>query len=177
MIDLKNIEEQILNDRVIFFTGEFNEENCDSVLKQLFFLDKKSKEDITIYLDSYGGYVTDFFKLYDVMNTLRSKINIIATGKAMSAGSMLLITGFKRYAYEHTEIMIHELSSSISYSKISSQQLIIKQNKRVQEQLDNVIIRNTKITKKDLDKFKFKDIYLTSQQALTLGIIDEILGM
>lgn len=174
MVDIKAIEKEILEDRVIFLTGEFDEENCDSVMKQLLYLESKGKKDITLYIDSYGGYVTDFFKVHDIIKSLRSKVHTVVTGKAMSAGSYLLVSGNKRFAYKHSSIMIHELSSNPGYSKVSAQTMSVDYNKKVQAQLDAIIIDNTKITSKDLETWNFKDVYLTADEALKLGVIDGI---
>jgi ATP-dependent Clp protease protease subunit len=175
MTDITEIEKQILEDRVIFFTGDFDEENCDILIKKLLYLQNKDIKTITIYLDSYGGYVTDFFKVYDILNTIKCNVNIIATGKASSAGGLLLLSGTKRYAHKHTAIMLHELSGSSGYSKLSEQKLSIEHNIKLQQQMNEIILNKTKLTKKDLIDYKFKDIYFTAEEALKVGIIDEII--
>lgn len=173
---MKDIEKEMFEKRVIFLTGDFDETHCSDLVKQILYLENSSTDDITIYLDSYGGEVYSFLNVTNIIINSKCKFNIIAMGKAMSAGAQLLVMGTKRYAYINTQILIHELAYNNGYLKLSEHDIAITANKRLQQLLDDMLIKYTKLKKKDVQSFKFKDIYLNANQALEFGIIDEIIG-
>jgi len=165
---MEKLNEKLLNQRKVFISGDFTEKSIENVIKQLIYLD--SCESITLYVDSYGGSTYAFLKIYNVIKGLKSKVNIIATGKVMSAGALLLMIGNHRSAYKYTQIMIHEISYSLAYDKMHVNDIDIKHNKYIQKILDKIITEHTKL------KGDFKeDTYFTAQEALQYGIIDEII--
>lgn len=177
-IEEKDIDEEMIKDNTIFMSGEFNEKNTDLLVKKLLYLNSKDcKKEIILYVDSYGGGVYEFFKVYNIINSLKMDVSTIALGKAMSAGADLLLCGTKgkRYAYEYTQILIHELSYGLGYSKLNQHENELKHSIRLEKILDEIMIKNTKLKKEDLRKMRKDDNYLSAEQALKFGIIDKIL--
>lgn len=131
---------------------------------------------IKIYIDSYGGDVYSILGLIGTIRSSKTPVWTHATGAAMSAGFLLLISGWKRIASKYSTMMYHQLSS-LSWGKLEGMKDDLKENKRLQKVIDEIVISNTKIAKKKLKEINTlkKDWFITSQEALELGIIDEII--
>lgn len=173
-----DVGDDFLKNRVVFMEKEFNEEHCSLLTKQLLHLySQDTTKDIIIYIDSFGGSVLSFLQVYNVIKTFKCKVHTIVMGKAMSAGALLLISGTKgyRFAYKHSQIMLHELSSGAPPSKLHDLQTDFKYTIHLQNILNDIIIENTKISKKDVTNLLKDDIYLTAEKAKKLGIIDNII--
>jgi ATP-dependent Clp protease protease subunit len=125
-------------------------------------------EPIQVYIDSYGGYVYQCFGLLSVMERSQTPIHTIVTGCAMSAGFMILISGHKRFA--------HKLSSGAA-GTVKEMEEKLEESKRLQRQLEDIVKEKTDITKKRLREIfdTKKDWYMTSEEALELNVVDEIL--
>ena len=152
--------------------------NDDEYLKKLYKINNLdyTPAPIKIYIDSYGGQVYQILGLISVIEKSKTPIHTICTGAAMSCGFVLLICGHKRFAYEHSTPLYHQVSSQAS-GTVKSMEESIKQSKNLLKKLENITIKHTNITKKKLKKvYKRKqDWYLKSSEALELGVIDEII--
>src|SRR5699024_2490847 len=106
-----DIYSRLLEDRIIFLTGEINDQTADSVVAQLIFLEAKDADkDISLYINSPGGSVSAGLAIYDTMNYVKCDVNTICVGMAASMGAFLLSSGAKgkRFALPNSEIMIHQ---------------------------------------------------------------------
>lgn len=150
----------------------------DEHLKKLFqvYNLKYEPEPIKIYIDSFGGSVYQILGLVSVIETSKVPIHTISTGVAMSAGLIMLISGHKRFAHKYSTQLYHQVSS-ITWGKLEFMKDELKEFKRLQKMLDDIIIRKTKLTKKKLKEINTlqKDWYLTAEESLQFGIIDEII--
>jgi ATP-dependent Clp protease protease subunit len=137
---------------------------------------KYEPEPIKIYIDSYGGYVYQCFGLLSVMERSETPIHTIVTGCAMSCGFMMLISGHKRFAHKLSTPLYHQVSSG-AFGTVKEMEEKIEESKRLQEQLESIVREKTNISKKKLKEIfdTKKDWYMTSEEALSLGVIDEIL--
>lgn len=133
-------------------------------------------EPIKIYIDSYGGYVYQCFGLLSVMETSKTPIHTIVTGAAMSCGFMMLICGHKRFAYELSTPLYHQVGTGFQ-GKVKDMEEDVKETKRLQNKLEEIVIRKTKITKDKLKEIYDgkRDWYMTAQKALKLRVVDEII--
>lgn len=131
---------------------------------------------IKIYIDSFGGSVYQCFGLLSIMEKSKTPIHTIVTGAAMSAGFMILIHGHKRFAYEHSTVMYHQVGTA-SWGKLKDIDEDIDEAKRLQLKIEEMTLKKTKISKNKLDKVyvRKKDWYMSAQEALKNGVIDEIL--
>lgn len=132
---------------------------------------------IKIYIDSYGGYVYQCFGLLSIMEMSSTPIHTIVTGAAMSCGFMMAIHGHKRFAYKHSTLMYHQVSSG-AWGKLKEMQENIEETKRLQEIIEQMTIKKTNIQLSTLkDNFeKKKDWFMDSDTALKNGCIDVIIS-
>jgi ATP-dependent Clp protease protease subunit len=137
---------------------------------------KYDPDPIKIYIDSYGGQVYQCFGLLSVIERSETPIHTIVTGCAMSAGFMILICGHKRFAHKFSTPLYHQVSSG-AIGTVKEMEEKIEESKRLQDQLESIVKEKTDISKKKLKEIfdTKKDWYMTSEEALELGVVDEIL--
>ena len=99
---------RLLKDRIIFLTGEINDNVASIIISELLYLDNLSNEDIYLYINSPGGSITSGMSIYDTMNFINSKVITIGIGMTASMAAFLLSSGATRYALPNTEVMIHQ---------------------------------------------------------------------
>ena len=131
---------------------------------------------IKIYIDTYGGLVYQCFGLIGVMEKSDTPIHTIVTGAAMSCGFMILINGHKRFGYKHATPLYHQVSTGF-FGKVKDMEESLVEAKRLQEKIEEMTLRKTKISKKRLKKvFDNKvDWFMSAEEALKLRVIDEII--
>lgn len=179
------LEVELLEDRTLFLDGEINIETVGKLLKQLLILQtrgKTKKQPIKLYINSPGGSVYDMLAVYDAIRSSPCEIHTIVTGTAMSAAAFILISGHKRYAYENSKIMLHELSTyKDGYVKFSDLQIEQQENQDLMDTLYKILRKHTKFKdqggKKEHDYMPdlYKDMYLSATTALKWGLIDYII--
>ncbi len=171
-----DIYSRLLEDRIIFLTGEINDAVADTVVAQLIFLEGKDpNKDISLYINSPGGSVTAGLAIYDTMNYIKCDVSTICIGLAASMGAFLLSSGTKgkRYALPNSEIMIHQplggAQGQASDIKIQADHIM-----KTKHRLNSILAANSgkpyEIVEKDTDR----DNYLSAQEAKEYGLIDEI---
>ena len=155
---------------------EINED--DEYLKKLYGINdaEYKPRPIKMYIDSYGGAVYQCFGLLGVMEKSQTAIHTIVTGAAMSCGFMILITGHERFGYKHSTPLYHQVSTGF-YGKIQDMEESLAETKRLQKKIEDITFERTSISKKKLSEIlkNKKDWYMTADEALALGVIDEIL--
>ena len=109
------------------------------------------------------------------MEKSETPIHTIVTGAAMSCGFMILITGHKRFGYKHSTPLYHQVSTGF-YGKVQDMEESLAETKRLQKKIEDLTFERTSISKKKLTEIlkNKKDWYMTADEALTLGVIDEI---
>lgn len=171
-----DIYSRLLEDRIIFITGEINDNTADIVVAQLIYLEGKDREKpISIYINSPGGSVSAGLAIYDTMNYVKCDICTICVGLAASMGALLLSSGTKgkRYALPNAEIMIHQplggVSGQASDIAIHAEQII-----KTKAKLNKILAKNTGKEIKTIANDTDRDNFLSAAEALKYGIIDEI---
>ena len=171
-----DIYSRLLEDRIIFLTGEINDAVADTVVAQLIFLEGKDpSKDIALYINSPGGSVTAGLAIYDTMNYIKCDVSTICIGLAASMGAFLLSSGTKgkRYALPNSEIMIHQplggVQGQASDIKIQADH-ILKTKKRLNE----ILAKNSGKPYEEVEKDTDRDNYLSAEEAKEYGLIDEI---
>ena len=131
---------------------------------------------IEIYIDSYGGAVYQCFGLLGVMERSETPVHTIVTGCAMSCGFMILISGHKRFGYDMSTPLYHQVSTGFR-GKVQDMEESLEETKRLQKKIEDITLKRTNIPKKKLTQvLKNKvDWYMTAEEALGLGVIDEII--
>ncbi|AKP68234.1 ATP-dependent Clp endopeptidase proteolytic subunit ClpP [Companilactobacillus ginsenosidimutans] len=173
-----DIYSRLLKDRIIMLSGEVNSQMANTVIAELLFLDAQdSDKDISMYINSPGGSVTDGLAIVDTMNFVKSDVQTIATGLAASMGSVLLSSGTKgkRFALPNSTVLIHQplggAQGQQTEIEIAAQE-ILKTRKR----LNHILADNSGQTFEKLQKDTDRDNYMTAQEAKDYGLIDEIMS-
>lgn len=150
----------------------------DEYLKSVYFLHGLTYHPppIKIYIDSYGGSVYQCLGLIGLMEKSVTPIHTYVTGVAMSAGFMIAIHGHKRYCYEHSTYMYHQLSS-VAWGTMKDMEDNVQEYKRLNQKLQELTVKKTRISLKALeDNYERKqDWYMTADQAKTNGCVDGII--
>lgn len=171
-----DIYSRLLENRIIFITGEIDDAVANTVVAQLIYLESKDPEkDVYLYINSPGGSVTAGMAIYDTMNYIKCDVSTICIGLAASMGAFLLSSGKKgkRFALPNAEIMIHQplggAQGQASDIKIQAQQII-----KVKEKLNRLLSENTGKDISVIEADTDRDNYLTAEEAKTYGLIDEV---
>jgi ATP-dependent Clp protease protease subunit len=173
-----DIYSRLLKERIIFLGYDITDTVADVVMAQLIFLEyEDSDKDITIYINSPGGYVSSGLAIYDTIQFIKPDVSTICIGQASSMAAILLAAGTKgkRFALPHSRIMLHQplggAGGQASDIAIHAREIV-----KIKETLNNIIAHHTgksmDIVQKDTDR----NFFMSAQEALEYGIIDEILS-
>ncbi|MDE6550980.1 MAG: ATP-dependent Clp endopeptidase proteolytic subunit ClpP [Clostridia bacterium] len=171
-----DIYSRLLEDRIIFITGEITDETADSVVAQLIFLEAKdNNKDISIYINSPGGSVTAGMAIYDTMNYIKCDVATICIGLAASMGAFLLSSGTKgkRFALPNSEVMIHQPLGG-ARGQASDIMIQATQIQKTKEKLTKILADNTGKNYNQVYEDTDRDNYMSAEEALNYGIIDKI---
>lgn len=172
-----DIYSRMLEDRIIFLTGEIDDALADLIVAQLIYLEGvDSKKDISLYINSPGGSVSAGFAIYDTMNYIKCDVSTICIGMAASMGAFLLAAGAKekRISLPNSKIMIHQplggASGQASDIAIQAEEIL-----KTKEKLNSIISKNTK---QPIDKVRLdtdRDYYMSADEAKKYGLIDQVI--
>lgn len=171
-----DIYSRLLKDRIIFLSGEINNEMADVAVAQLLFLEAEDPDkDIMLYINSPGGLVTAGMAIYDTMNYIKTPVSTIVIGMAASMAAVLLAAGTKgkRVALPNAEIMIHQplggAQGQATDIAIQAEQ-ILKSKKKINRILADCTGKSEEQIAADVER----DHYLSADEALEYGLIDNI---
>ena len=172
-----DIYSRLLKDRIIMLSGEVNSQMANTVIAELLFLDAQdSDKDISMYINSPGGSVTDGLAIMDTMNFVKSDVQTIATGLAASMGSVLLSSGTKgkRFALPNSTVLIHQPSGG-AQGQQTEIEIAATEILKTRKRLNQILADNSGQTFEKLQKDTDRDNYMTAQEAKDYGLIDEIM--
>jgi ATP-dependent Clp protease protease subunit len=169
-----DIFSRLLKERIILLNNEINDTTSNIWIAELLYLASINDDDIYIYINSPGGSITSGLALYDTMMYIKPKVITICVGLAASMAAFILSSGYKRYALENSEIMIHEPSTNYS-GNASDIFNHTKWLERIKNKVDYILAKNTKHTIEEIVSATLRDNFMDSRTALEFGIIDEIL--
>jgi ATP-dependent Clp protease protease subunit len=163
-------------DRLLWVAGPVNDRMSTVVQAQLMFLDSVGADDITMHVDSPGGSVKSGLSMIDVMEYVKCDIRTINTGMAASMGSVLLGAGTKgkRCSLRHSRTMLHQSSGGFS-GNIQDAEIDWKEWQKINEELFVLLGEYCGKTAEQVKEDAKRDFWLTSQEALEYGIIDEVI--
>ena len=171
-----DIYSRLLEDRIIFLTGEIDDNVADLVVAQLIYLEgKDSTKDISLYINSPGGSISDGMAIHDTMNYIKCDVSTICIGMAASMGAFLLSSGAKgkRFALPNSEIMIHQplggMQGQASDIKIHADNIL-----RIKADLNRILSENTGKPLKVIEKDTDRDNFMTAAAACEYGLIDKV---
>ena len=171
-----DIYSRLLKDRIIILTGEIDDNIANIIVAQLLYLDSINNDDISLYINSPGGSVTAGMAIYDTMNFIKSDVSTICLGIAASMGAFLLSSGKKgkRFCLPNSEVMIHQplggASGQATEIKIAAEHIL-----KIKDKLNKILASNTNKDIKTIELDTERDNYLSAQEALEYGLIDQIL--
>ncbi|MBR2725667.1 ATP-dependent Clp protease proteolytic subunit [Candidatus Saccharibacteria bacterium] len=172
-----DIYSRLLNDRIIFMGEEVNSHTANLVIAQLLYLaNEDAKKSIKLYINSPGGSVYDGLAIIDTMNYVAPDVETIGIGLQASMGAMLLSSGAKgkRYCLPNARIMIHQPSSGTE-GKITDQEIMLKEGIFLKKRLAEIFAKNTGKDLAQVEKDMDRDNWMSAEEALKYGIIDEII--
>ena len=177
-----DIFSRLLKDRIIFLSEDVNQTSASLVIAQLLFLESEDPDkEISLYINSPGGSVTDGLGIVDTMNYIKCPVTTICIGMAASMGAVLLASGDKgkRFATPNAEILIHQpliggqgggLSGQATEIKIHADQMI-----KTREKLNKLLSERTGQPLEVIERDTERDHYMTAEEALKYGLIDGIM--
>ena len=172
-----DIFSRLLKERVIFLTGEVNDEVSSLVCAQLLFLESENpKKDIYMYINSPGGVVSSGLAMYDTMQYISCDVSTICIGQACSMGSFLLAGGTKgkRFALPNSRIMIHQPSGG-ARGMASDIEIQAREILDLRKRLNQIYANNTGQKLSVIEKAMDRDNFMSPEEALNFGLIDKII--
>ena len=172
-----DIYSRLLEDRIIFLTGEINDLVADLVVAQLIFLEgKDSSKDISLYINSPGGQVSSGMAIYDTMNYIKCDVSTICVGMAASMGAFLLSAGTKgkRLALPNAEIMIHQPSAG-TQGQITDMAIHLKRLEVIKKRMNQILADNCGRSVEEVTADCERDNFMTADEALAYGLIDKVI--
>lgn len=171
-----DIYSRLLENRIIFITGEIDDAVANTVVAQLIYLESKDPEkDIYLYINSPGGSVSAGLAIYDTMNYIKCDVSTICIGLAASMGAFLLSSGQKgkRFALPNAEIMIHQPLGG-AQGQASDIQIQAKQILKIKQKLNGILSANTGKDLSVIENDTDRDNYMSAVEAKEYGLIDEV---
>ena len=171
-----DIYSRLLEDRIIFLTGEINDATANIVVAQLIYLEGKNPDkDIYLYINSPGGSVSAGLAIYDTIKYIKCDVVTICIGLAASMGAFLLSSGTKgkRYALPNSEIMIHQPLGG-AQGQASDIEIQARHIQHIKDKINQILSEATGQDLKKVQKDTDRDYYMTAEQAKEYGLVDDI---
>lgn len=174
-----DIYSRLLKDRIIFLGTPINDDIANLVIAQLLFLESEDPDkDINLYINSPGGVVTSGLAIYDTMQYVKPKVSTLCMGQAASMAAVLLASGAKgkRYALPHSRILLHQPMGGFS-GQATEIEIHAREILKLREQLNGILSKHTGQDMDTIAKDTDRDYFLSSEEGLKYGLIDEVVEM
>ena len=171
-----DIYSRLLKDRIIFLSGEIDDDTANLVVAQMLFLEMENPDaDISLYINSPGGSVTAGMAIYDTMNYIKCNVRTVVIGMAASMAAFLLMAGEKgkRLALPNSEVMIHQPLGGASGQATDvaiRAEWLLKTKEKMTRLMAEMSGQDIEKVKQDVER----DYFMSAEDALSYGIIDEI---
>jgi ATP-dependent Clp protease protease subunit len=172
-----DIYSRLLKDRIIFIGGPIDDDLANAVIAQLLFLASEDpKKDISVYINSPGGSVSDGMAVYDTMQHVKPDVSTICVGIAASMGALLLAGGAKgkRYALPNSRVMIHQVLGG-AQGQASDIEIHAREILRWKGKLNEILAKHTGQKLEKIEKDTDRDFFMEAKEAKEYGIIDKVL--
>ena len=169
---------KLFEDRIIFLGTPISDEIANAVMAQLLCLQQMDADrDIEIYINSPGGSFTALTAIYDTMQYVKPDVRTVCLGQAASAAAVILAAGTKgkRLALPNSRILIHQPATEGGYGQSSDIEIQAREILRIRSLMENMLATDTGKSVDEISHDIERDKYLTAEQALEYGIIDEVL--
>lgn len=172
-----DIYSRLLDDRIIFITGEINDILASTVIAQMLYLESKSqKAPISLYINSPGGVSQSGLAILDTMRFIKCPVSTICIGLCASAAALLLAGGQrgKRFCLPNSKVMIHQPWGAVQ-GQVTEIEIYYKEGKKGRETYSKLIAEFCGKTQDEVNKDIERDNYMSAQEALNYGIVDQVL--
>ncbi len=171
-----DIYSRLLKERIVFLTGEVNDEVASLICAQLLFLEAENPEkEISFYINSPGGVVTAGLAILDTMNYIKCPVSTVCMGQACSMGSLLLTCGEKgrRFALPNARVMIHQPSGGFQ-GQATDMEIHVKEILAIKKRLNQIYVEQTGKPLKTIEQAMERDNFMTAEEAKEFGLIDAV---
>ena len=171
-----DIYSRLLKERIIFLTGQINDNVASLITAQLLFLEAEDpKKEISLYINSPGGLVTAGLGIYDTMQYIKPNISTLCIGQAASMGSFLLAAGSKgrRFSLPNSRIMVHQPSAGFQ-GQATDIEIHANEVLSLKKRLNEIYSRHTGKSVDEIKSALERDNFMTSDVAKSFGLIDEV---
>ena len=172
-----DIYSRLLKERIVFLTGEVNDEVASLICAQLLFLEAENPDkEISFYINSPGGVVTSGLAILDTMNYIKCPVSTVCMGQACSMGSLLLTCGEKgrRFALPNARVMIHQPSGGFQ-GQATDMEIHVKEILAIKKRLNQIYVEQTGKPLSEIEEAMERDNFMTAQEALKFGLIDAVI--
>ncbi len=172
-----DIYSRLLGDRIIMLSEEVNSTTASLIVAQLLYLEGQDPEkDISFYINSPGGSVTDGMAIYDTMQYIKCDVSTICIGMAASMGAFLLSAGTKgkRMALPNAEIMIHQPSAG-TQGQITDMAIHLRRLEVIKKRMNRILADNTGKDVETITRDCERDNFMTAEEAVAYGLIDKVI--
>ena len=172
-----DIYSRLLNDRVVFLGEEVNSASANTVVAQLLHLEAADPDkDISLYINSPGGSVTDGLAIYDTMQFIKPDVSTICIGQCASMGAVLLAAGApgKRFALPNSRVMIHQPSGG-AQGKQTDIAIMAEEILKIRDQLNGILAKHTGQSIERIQEDTEKDNFMSAEAAKEYGLVDEVI--
>ena len=173
-----DIYSRLLKERIIFLTGEVNDQVSSLICAQLLFLESENpNKDISFYINSPGGVVTAGLAMYDTMQYIKPDVSTVCIGQACSAGSLLLMAGAagKRYALPNARVMIHQPSGG-ARGQATDIEIQAREILKLRSLLNGLYVKHCNQKLKAVEEAMERDNFMSPEEALKFGLIDHVVA-
>ena len=171
-----DIYSRLLKERIIFLTGQINDNVASLVTAQLLFLEAEDpKKEINLYINSPGGLVTSGLGIYDTMQYVKPDISTLCIGQAASMGSFLLAAGTKgkRFSLPNSRIMVHQPSAGFQ-GQATDIEIHANEVLSLKKRLNEIYSKHTGKSVEEIKSALERDNFMTAEIAKSFGLIDEV---
>ncbi|MCW5647047.1 MAG: ATP-dependent Clp protease proteolytic subunit, partial [Sphingopyxis sp.] len=171
-----DIFSRLLRERIVFVTGEVEDNMASLIVAQLLFLESENpKKDIYMYINSPGGVVTAGMAIHDTMQYIRPRVGTVCIGQAASMGSFLLAAGEPgmRVALTNARVMVHQPSGG-ARGMASDIEIQAKEILRIRRRMNDLYVKYTGKSLKEIEKAMDRDTFLEADEAKEFGIVDHV---
>lgn len=173
-----DIYSRLLKERIVFLTGQVNDEVASLICAQLLFLEAENpKKEISFYINSPGGVVTSGLAILDTMNYIKCPVSTVCMGQAASMGSLLLTCGEKgrRFALPNARVMIHQPSGGFQ-GQATDMEIHVKEILSIKARLNQIYVEQTGQSLKTIEQAMERDNFMTAEEAKKFGLIDAVIS-
>ena len=171
-----DIYSRLLKERIVFLTGQVNDEVASLICAQLLFLEAENpKKEISFYINSPGGVVTSGLAILDTMNYIKCPVSTVVMGQAASMGSLLLCCGTKgrRFALPNARVMIHQPSGGFQ-GQATDIEIHAREILAIKARLNQIYVEQTGQKLSVIEKAMERDNFMTAEEAKKFGLIDAV---